>query len=354
MIKESFYDWCIKNNRQDLLDRWDYELNTVSPQQIGSYDGRKFYFKCPEHKHQSSLHKIGSIKNSKCIPKVACLYCNSFAQWGIDNICDDFLDKYWDYKLNKDIDPWGLPKASNKTVWIKCQKRDYHGSYSILVCDFYKGIRCPYCHMIKIHKLDSLGTVYPKSVEVWSDKNEISPYEVAPMSNKKMWFKCDSGKHEDYLSFVYHVVERNFECAQCRIEYESSFLQKKVNQYLDLLGYTYYNENKCSIIATNPETNRKLPYDTEVIINNNNLIIEVMGGQHYYICSWHVNIAKRRGTTPEEELLRIQYRDNIKKQYALLQGYHYLIIPYWTEDDESYKKLIDDKIKSIINTQQND
>lgn len=26
--KSFFYDWCIeKNDRQDLLDRWDYDLN---------------------------------------------------------------------------------------------------------------------------------------------------------------------------------------------------------------------------------------------------------------------------------------------------------------------------------------
>ena len=29
--KKSFYDWCIENNRQDVLDRWDYELNDCSP-----------------------------------------------------------------------------------------------------------------------------------------------------------------------------------------------------------------------------------------------------------------------------------------------------------------------------------
>ena len=28
---KSFYDWCIENNRQDVLDRWDYELNDCSP-----------------------------------------------------------------------------------------------------------------------------------------------------------------------------------------------------------------------------------------------------------------------------------------------------------------------------------
>ena len=33
-MKKSFYDWCIENNRVDLLDRWDYNVNNV--------DGDKF------------------------------------------------------------------------------------------------------------------------------------------------------------------------------------------------------------------------------------------------------------------------------------------------------------------------
>lgn len=30
-MKQSFYDWCMENNRKDLLDRWDYDLNKKSP-----------------------------------------------------------------------------------------------------------------------------------------------------------------------------------------------------------------------------------------------------------------------------------------------------------------------------------
>ena len=30
-INKNFYDWCIENNRSDLLERWDYELNNKVP-----------------------------------------------------------------------------------------------------------------------------------------------------------------------------------------------------------------------------------------------------------------------------------------------------------------------------------
>lgn len=35
--------------------------------------------------------------------------------------------------------------------------------------------------------------------------------------------------------------------------------------------------------------------------------------------------------------------------YALTHGYNYLVIPYWSEKDDQYKKIIDDKINEIIN-----
>ena len=31
---KSLYDWCVENNRQDILDRWDYELNNCNPKDV--------------------------------------------------------------------------------------------------------------------------------------------------------------------------------------------------------------------------------------------------------------------------------------------------------------------------------
>ena len=39
------------------------------------------------------------------------------------------------------------------------------------------------------------------------------------------------------------------------------------------------------------------------------------------------------------------------EKYALENGYSYLIIPYWTENDGTYKNLIDNKIQEVLNNQ---
>ena len=166
-MKESFYDWCTKNSRQDLLDRWDYDLNKKSPKERPFNTRIKTYFKCPCGKHNSTGVYL-SMRERSCNYNIVCTGCNSFGQWGIDNICNDFLDKYWDYDKNT-VDPMNIAKMANCIVYIKCQEKEYHGSYPVRPYDFVgKEIRCSYCHKQKIHPLDSLGTVYPKSLDFWS------------------------------------------------------------------------------------------------------------------------------------------------------------------------------------------
>ena len=39
-----------------------------------------------------------------------------------------------------------------------------------------------------------------------------------------------------------------------------------------------------------------------------------------------------------------KWKDQYKKDYAINQGYTYIEIPYWTIQDESYKKILDNNI----------
>ena len=52
---------------------------------------------------------------------------------------------------------------------------------------------------------------------------------------------------------------------------------------------------------------------------------------------------------PIEDAFKYQkWKDNFKKNYALEQGYNYIEIPYWKVKDDSYKELISNKIKEIL------
>ncbi len=348
---KSFEQWCIENNRQDILDRWDYELNDCDPSEIAFGTNKKYYFKCPKEIHKSELKNIINFISGQ-EGSMNCNQCNSFAQWGIDNICEDFLEKYWDYELNKNINPWKLNYGvRTKKIWLKCQLTDYHESYRVSPNSFTNmNSRCPYCTNKKVHPLDSLGKLLEDKglLHLWSNKNKKSPYKYAPYSNEEVWWKCPNNKHEDYYRKISNSNIFTFNCPECIQERDESFLQEKVRLYLEQLDCKLFHEYKCTLKCINPKTNYLLPYDNEIIINNCHLIIEVHGMQHYSITNFHILSANKFNTIPQYELEYIQYKDKIKKDYVLYRGYSYLEIPYWTDDKkETWKKLIDDKIINI-------
>lgn len=283
----SFEYWCTTNDRQDLLDRWDYELNRIAPEEVARTSPKIYYFKCPRGLHSSTGYKLNNLTKYSC-SEAKCFTCNSFAQWGIDNIDNDFLNKYWDYEKNININPWKIPYCARATttIYIKCQYDVDHKSYKTFPSHFVSGSRCPEC---------------------------------------------------------------------CRVRTES-YLQEAVRLYLENnYDYPLSHEYNCSIIAYNSLSKHYMPYDNDLQINNIHLIIETHGKQHYEVTQLTHMYAEREGISDVESLRYQQYRDKYKKDYALsFNGYYYLELSYKTIKNESFKTLIDNKIHEILTlTQQN-
>ena len=133
-----------------------------------------------------------------------------------------------------------------------------------------------------------------------------------------------------------------FRCPECIEELNSSIIECKTKEYLEILGYKVYTEHDCTIRPNNPKNNHPLPFDNEIVLKNGkHLIIEVHGGQHYKVDGLY--------TKTEEELYYRQVLDRYKRIKCIQSGYEYLEIPYTAFDKkETYKKLIDDKIKEIL------
>lgn len=360
----SFTQWCMDNNRMDLLDLWDYGLNTSMPSQISSQSQKQRWFKCEQGKHESFLYAISSITR-RPTHKYFCPKCNSFAQHLIDLYGTDALNKYWDYNKNV-IDPWCLKHGSDEIIYIKCQNTIYHESYSTNAQEVLRGRGCPYCRHLKIHPSDSFAAYCNKNFgdnyidEVWDyKKNTVNPWEIAPTSNVYVFLKCINNiNHISYKTFLPNFFKTKYHCPQCALESQDSALQTKVVKYIiEKYLYPVYHEYDCSIKLKNPKTNRWLRYDNEVILpNGKHLIIEVHGMQHFIAnCGYNIKRAEKLHTTTQEVLFDQQYRDNLKECFALDNGFEYLAISYTTEEDNLYKQLIDNKIQEILSqTQQND
>ena len=103
------------------------------------------------------------------------------------------------------MNPYLLTASSNKTIYLKCDKICYHGTYKTTCNSFYAGKRCPYCVGKKVHKKDSFGTFHIGETDIdfihkyWSSANTVDLFAIAPQSHKKIFMKCVQKQcHPDY------------------------------------------------------------------------------------------------------------------------------------------------------------
>ena len=330
----SFEQWCIDNNRQDILDRWDYKLNDKLPSEV-SYGTSRYWFKCDRNsQHKSELKNVYSFTSGE-EGTMLCNQCNSFAQWGIDNISEDFLDKYWDWDKNNElgINPWEISKRSNiSKVWIICQEKDYHGSYKVICSNFAKenGTRCPYCNTWasgKVHPLESLGQLLEDKnlLYLWSDKNKKSPYEYAPMSNKKAWWKCPEGKHEDFKRKISDANGKcRFRCSEC----QSFKGEIRIKEYLANNNIEFIPQKEFDGLLG--LKNGNLSYD--FYLPQYNFLIEYQGEYH----------DGNGGEYIKRKLKRQQEHDRRKREYAKNNKIDLLEIWYW--DYDNIEKILEEFI----------
>ena len=215
-IKYSFKQWCEKNNRQDLLDRWDYQLNKFSPNEVAKRDAVDIYLRCARGIHDSQQYNFRSAtKNTKA----SCKLCNSFAQHIIDKHGEEYLNYIWSDKNDKS--PWEYQKGTKDKAWFICVDNPEH-EYKQSVVNRANDCQCTICNnrlsTTGIAKERSVGYLYPESIDVWSDKNDKTPFDYTPSTDKYVWWKCENGIHDDFQRMVRNSTAYNFKCAECAKE----------------------------------------------------------------------------------------------------------------------------------------
>lgn len=101
----------------------------------------------------------------------------------------------WEKNIEFDFDPKLLTVGSGKKVWWKCSKGH---EWQATIDRRSQGKGCPYCSGRNAIKGENdLQTVNPALAKEWNyDKNNgLTPTDVLPSSNKKVWWKCGKG-HE--------------------------------------------------------------------------------------------------------------------------------------------------------------
>ena len=347
-LEKSLGYFCVNN-----IDK-DFSENRIDKEKCGDIDifkifansdKTKLWIKCLDVPYHGSYETTPV----RITAGYRCPYCasnkihpkDSFGQMLIDEYGS--LETIWNFEKNGDLDPFGLAKQSHTKIWLNCLGKTHHGSYETTPNRYTQhNARCPYCAGKKVHKRDSLGFLYPQSLKIWSSKNTISPFDVAPMSHKVVFWDCKI--HGEYKRTIHNSNICQFGCPRCMRKEKSSRLQKLTSKHLDNFGYIITHEYDCSILPINPKTKNPLPFDN--VVEDLKLVIEVHGKQHYEVVEFFHDI--NNGKTPEENFRYQQVKDRYKQYIAWKNGYEYLAIPYWTEQDGSYIELINNKIEEIL------
>lgn len=136
----------------------------------------------------------------------------SFKQWCIDNGQMELLNRF-NTRLNQCL-PDTVSCGSHKKMWFDCP----YGKHTPNQFYLYNVIKnpehnsaCPYCK--------SMGNLYPEIWDIWSDKNDKTPYDFTPGSECEVWVKCHNGVHEDTQRHVCNIVKYGFKCPQCNPNY---------------------------------------------------------------------------------------------------------------------------------------
>lgn len=274
---------------------------------------------------------------------------DSFAQWFIDEFGVDKFNTLIDHRknINNGIDIWSISKRSTAMLWFNCEKKEYH-NYCVSADKYYCGKRCKYCGRTKyVHPIDSFGQYiidnYGKDFldKIWSDKNEKSPFKYTVGSEQHAHFNCyNCGEYIGYSQIKNYIASKKM-CKICCGKLSS--LHHKVIDYLQKNKYNINTEYSCSIVPVNPVTKYPLPYDVEV--KDYKLIIEIHGRQHYELAGQTSKWL--HGMTSAEYLAKRKKYDEFKKSFALANGFFYLEIPYWSENNNEYEILINNKLKEI-------
>ena len=123
------------------------------------------------------------------------------------------LAKEWNYEKNDGLSPEDVTPNSGKKVWWKCSKGH---EWQAKIYHRNNGSGCPYCSgRYAIKGENDLQTINQTLAREWNHEknNELTPCDVLPNSNKKVWWKCSEG-HE-WQATIYNR-NKGIGCPICR------------------------------------------------------------------------------------------------------------------------------------------
>ena len=180
----------LKTKHPDVIAKsWDYEKNTdIDPNSIASTSRISAWWKCDKgHSWQSKVSD--AVRNG-------CPICsNRRVLVGYNDLKSIHPDiaRDWDYESNGSLTPEDVTFMTGRTVHWMCSVGH---RYKLSVYSRHQGVSCPYCAgRLALKGFNSLADQTRDYTKEWDyERNvDLSPEEILPHSNRKVWWKCPNG-----------------------------------------------------------------------------------------------------------------------------------------------------------------
>lgn len=262
------------------------------------YCGKEYYI--PKHEYETKLQN--NQKHFYC-----CRQCRENAEkHDIEEVRKEFEQR--GYELISDV-----YESAKSYLEYKCKKHSDKGILRIKYSNFASGFGCKYCGSertgtAKRNDFEKVKLIFLEHNMTLLDNQE---YKNA---HQKLKYICNNHPEKGVQEMSCANAMNNY-CPYCA----SSKGEKEVVKWLEDNGIEYQSQKKFDDLLG--IGNGKLSYDFYVPFYN--LLIEYQGRQHYTAVD-----AFAKHTTPQESFAIQQEHDERKRNYAKINGYELLEIPY--------------------------
>lgn len=193
--------------RPDLAAEWDWEANgDLTPSDVTAVSNTMVHWICSRC-GDKWMATPGSRRGDTGA-RTSCRICRNLktkADWNDLATTNPELIEEWDREANEKtgLDPTNVRANQCVSVHWICKKCGH--KWSAMIRDRARGVAgCPVCGMEALREklrrrnvdMNNVGANSNLLSKLWSDKNELSPYDVSMGSSQLIWWKSEDCGHE--------------------------------------------------------------------------------------------------------------------------------------------------------------
>jgi len=317
---------CLSKTHPHLLSEWNFEKNTIKPEEISSGCDKKVFWVCKENQEHKWEARV--CLRARQIQSNNCPFCagRKVNHTNCLSTTNPHLLHEWDYERNT-INPEEITAGSQKKAFWVCKENREH-KWNIQISSrakLNKATGCPYCSKQKVNHTNCLSTTHPHLLKEWDyEKNSLKPEEVPSGCDKKAFWICSKNQEHKWEAIIY-TRTKNIEPSSCPLC--SNLFSKGHQEVVNFISSFYSGKILINDRKTirNPQTGYFLELD--IFLPSENIAIEY-NGEYYH--------------SSEE----IQKRDQIKLVECSKQNINLLTI--WENDWKSNPEQTKQQIKQQI------